>query len=459
MQSIHSKSFRFGALGLATMAALLLPACKKSSSNDKGKSTATSSYSADLAVEWFSLLYDVVKSQGINPPMAARTYGYAGIALYESLVPGMPDHRSLAGQINALDSLPEPTSGQSHHWPTAANAALQTLLSSLVPSLSTDNQDAIDALAESFATSFAADVATDVTDRSVDFGNAIAAAILDYAASDGSDLYDSADYVPPVGPGLWEPTPPAFAAALLPYWGLVRPFFLLPAGECYAGSPPDFSTNPTSDFYAEADEVYTVTGDAGAALTDDQFDIAWFWGDGPTGTGTPPGHWVALTAQILTDEDRDLEDAAEAFARVGMAVHDAFVACWLTKYQENLVRPITYIQDNIDAAWDPLLPTPNFPEFTSGHSTQSGAATVVMQDFFGAVAFEDRTHVEHNPNIVALLKDSSGLRSFSDFLAAADEAAISRLYGGIHYRSAIDLGVSQGRCIGEILLDRIAFRR
>ena len=176
------------------------------------------------------------------------------------------------------------------------------------------------------------------------------------------------------------------------------------------------------------------------ALTAEQEAIARFWSDDPGQTSTPPGHSVSITTQALRRERASLAEAAEAYARVGMAVSDAFVACWFQKYRYNLLRPVTYAQAQFDRDWLPLLITPPFPEYPSGHSDQSGAAFQVLTDMFGRRhEFVDRTH------------DERGLpaRRFDSFLDAGEEAALSRLYGGIHFRAAIDNGFLQGRRIGR----------
>jgi membrane-associated phospholipid phosphatase len=176
------------------------------------------------------------------------------------------------------------------------------------------------------------------------------------------------------------------------------------------------------------------------ALTTEQRAIALFWADDPGQTATPPGHSVSILGQVLRAQERSLADAAVAYVRLGVAVCDAFIACWRVKYIHNLIRPISYIRSHIDPAWGDPLPvtTPPFPEYTSGHSVQSAAAAEVLAATFGEVTFTDHTH------------DGRGLapRSFGSFAGFAQEAAISRLYGGIHYRSAIDRGLEQGRCIG-----------
>ncbi|MCE9581616.1 MAG: hypothetical protein K8T20_03770, partial [Planctomycetes bacterium] len=172
------------------------------------------------------------------------------------------------------------------------------------------------------------------------------------------------------------------------------------ANEFNAAGHPPYSTNPSSPFYAAALDVYNTTGDAGAGLTADQLVICHYWADGPTQTGTPGGHMIALTGIVLRTASYDhLDVAAEAYARVGMALADAFIVCWRVKYETYLLRPITYIQANIDPAWDPVLTTPNFPTYVSGHSIQSGAAATVLTDLFGPIAFTDTTHADLNPEL------------------------------------------------------------
>ena len=223
---------------------------------------------------------------------------------------------------------------------------------------------------------------------------------------------------------------------MLPCWGKLRPFVLNNGSECSPGAPLTYSENPQSDFYQEAWEVYNVVNH----LNPEQLAIVQFWADSPGQTGTPPGHSISILSQILMQEHSSLEIVAEAYARVGIAVADSFIACWQTKYQYNLLRPITYIHNVIgDSSWNTPIVTPPFPEYTSGHSVQSAATAQVLADMFGEVTFTDNTH--------ASLGDAP--RTFTSFFAFAEEAAISRLYGGIHYRSAIERGLEQGRCIGR----------
>jgi hypothetical protein len=242
---------------------------------------------------------------------------------------------------------------------------------------------------------------------------------------------------PGTTPGAWVPTSAIRLqqAPLLPGWGANRPFVLASGADCPVPPPPAYSEDPASAFFAEAMEVVAVT----RSLTDEQRAIARFWSDDPMLSPTPPGHWTMIGWTLLLDEDAPLGRSAEVMALLGIAQADAFIACWDAKYRHDLLRPVTYIRKVIDPAWEPLLTTPPFPEYPSGHSTQSGASAVVLTALFGEDrAFTDTTHVD----------DGLPPRRFASIRAAAEEAGLSRLYGGIHFRAAIDRGLDQGRCIG-----------
>lgn len=402
-------------------------------------------YDAAVPTAWFDLLRALVQhTAGFSPPVAARALAYAGVTLYETVVPGLPDHRTLAGQLDGLAALPRQR-GPACHWAAAANAALAAVARGLWPTADASQRAAVEALEGSFAATFGREAPRGVLQRSVHWGRDLAGAVLEWASGDGGhegyarNFPD--DYTPPSGDGLWVPTPPGFQPALQPYWGGNRPF--VPAGDvpCSSAVPTPFSADTGSRFYAEAVEVYEAVN----TLTDEQEQVALFWADDPGATATPPGHSFAIATQVVREQAADLATAAETFAKVGMAAADAFVACWRTKYATNLLRPVTYIQAHLDGAWGgsgiPLpVGTPPFPEYPSGHSVQSAATAEVLTDLFGDdYAFTDHTH------------DGRGMvpRRFPSFAAAAEEAAVSRLYGGIHYRPAIEDGLADGRCCGQ----------
>ena len=417
--------------------------------NGLADSPPASAFNHTVAKAWMDLAYTLVKTQpGNSPPVASRIYAYTGVTLYEAIVHGSATHRSLAGQLNglAVGALPEPVNAV-HHWPAVANNAAAIVLASFFPGA----MPQIMALAQRFTAQFAVQVTPDVLMRSSQYGQDIAQAILAWAATDGFAALSTCNtsFVPPAVSGAWTGT----GTGLQPCWGTLRTFAMPKGNTCAAPGAPAYSTSPRSAFFAHALLVFNTTGDAGANLTQEQKAIANFWADGPTVTGTPPGHWVAITGLVAAQAGLPLDRTVEAYARVGIAVADTFITCWKTKFDAALLRPIAYIHANINAAWDPFIPTPNFPTYPSGHSTQSGAAATVLTGMLGMRAFTDTTHRDLNPELG--YPDCT----FADFYAAANEAAVSRLYGGIHYLFDNADGFNQGVCIGMLLNTMIEFTK
>jgi hypothetical protein len=391
-------------------------------------------FDATVPIAWFDLALELVeRTPGYSPPVASRAFGYTGVTLYEAIVPGMDGYRSL------LPNMPAAGRNEAYDWSLVANAALAEILRSLFPTAPVAEQLALVALEARLGGR--PGVPPGVRTRSQLRGREVAAAVFAQSRSDGGHegyLHDFPPYDAPVGPGYWVPTPPGFLPALQPFWGSNRCLAVSDGAACPPDGHPPFSEDPASGFYAEAIEVYEAVN----GLAPEQEQIARFWSDDPGTTQTPPGHSISITTQVLRLEDASLARAAESYARVAIAVCDAFICCWYRKYTDNLLRPVTYLQRLVDPEWRPLLITPPFPEYPSGHSGQSGAAFQVLTQLFGdGYRFTDHTH------------DRRGLtpRSFGSFLEAAREAAISRLYGGIHYRSAIEDGITQGIRIGEVV--------
>lgn len=405
-------------------------------------------FDADVPTAWFDLSLALIQTTpGFSPPVASRALVYAAVALYEALTPGMLDHRSLSGQLGGLADVPQAGRNTVYHWPTVANSSLAAILRSLFPTATRQSQEAINALEAGLVAECRSGLPPGMFRRSVERGRQVAAAVFEWSTTDGGhESYLGnfpPSYVPPVGPGLWVPTPPGFLPALQPFWGSCRTFSMASGTDCPAGDHTPYSEDSTSLFYEQAVEVYETVNE----LTPEQREIALFWSDDPGRTPTPSGHSISILTQTIRQTASSLEKAAEAYVKVGLAVADAFICCWNTKYRDNLLRPVTYIRALIDPAWTPLLVTPPFPEYTSGHSVQSSAAAEVLTKMFGQMPFTDHTH------------DDRGLtpRSFGSFIQAAEEAAISRLYGGIHFRPAIEKGLAQGWCIGQAV-DALTFR-
>jgi len=410
------------------------------------------SFSSDVATEWLSLnLLLVQQTPGFSPPVASRALAYMGVTLYESIQSGIPGYISLAGQLNELQSLPLAQPDEALHWPTVANAAMATMTRMMFPTASAENKGRIDLLERSLPLKLSKDfdvssISADMTNRSQTFGKLMAMAVMTWARTDGGHeawgplRREQQNYVPPSGEGQWSATPPTFAAPLLPWWGDIRPFVLQSATQCEVPAPLPFSEKTNSPLYKEAEEVYRVSTRA----TIEQRQLALYWADDPLKTPTPAGHWAFIAGDLLKTNKANLADAAKLYAQLNIAMADAFIAGWKSKYALNVLRPVTYVQLHIDSNWVPtLMHTPPFPEYPSGHSVQSSSAAGVLEQFFGKnTPFTDNTHNDRG----------WGPRNFASFKAASDEAAVSRLYAGIHFRSGIEAGKVQGRCVaGEAL--------
>ncbi|MCU0348702.1 MAG: vanadium-dependent haloperoxidase, partial [Saprospiraceae bacterium] len=336
---------------------------------------------AEVPHKYYELSLKFIKeTPGFTPPVASRTLGYIGLCLYESVVHGLQDYKSLEGRLPDLQGLPQPENAP-YNWSIVANNAMAFVMDSLFDNKSLDNKILLYAARTDFNIALQAQVSTDVYERSVAYGEAIGQAIFEYSKTEsgyrGQYKNFPASYVPPSGIEHWVALPNQ--VALQPYWAENRAFMpenvelgTLPP------PPPSFSTDELSVFYAYSNQVYQT----GLNLTQSQKDIASFWADAG-GTFTPPGHSLSIMRQLLRNEAWDLGNSAVAYAKLGLALSDAFLACWKSKYIHNLCRPVTYIRSHIDANWSPYIATPPFPEYPSGHSSQSGAWGVVMTDIFG----------------------------------------------------------------------------
>lgn len=394
----------------------------------------------DVMLTWYKLVLELVRhTPTYSPPVASRAFAYLGVTSYEVMVAGRPEMTSLAGQLTDLAPLPKP--GGVVDEGVVMHAALAQSVRAFFGNTGPSGQQAMDRMDESLSGQIAVGLTGEVVARSEAYGRAIAGAIWLWSEGDGGAVVQNMgfprDHVVSSEPGRWVPTSKIVQqqAPLLPKWGENRPFAMPAGSTCGLPPPPAYSKDPASEFMVQAREVYDVT----AALTDEQKTIARFWSDDPMLSPTPPGHWISLALTLIAVENMDGPRAADALARLGVAVADGFIGCWSAKFQYDFVRPVTVIKALIDPKWEPLLITPPFPEYPSGHSTQSGAAAAVLTAIFGeGYAFGDPTHEE----------DGIAARHFGSFWEAAREAALSRLYGGIHFRAAIDQGLTQGACIG-----------
>jgi hypothetical protein len=463
--AIADRSRALVPLLVLALSAAVAPGCEPGEEGGQVEHANEVSYSLDAtefpahyARQWMTNVANSVKFDGITPAVAARAYTYTSVAMYESVVHGIPGARSLAGQLNGLDALPSPSPSQQYDWPTVLAHTMDRLVRHDYPGSSyvfpnriffeftTFTQASLWVLGPTqIGYRRAAGVPPAVIDASIAYADQLADVLIPWMIADGYLDVRYKGFIPPEGPQYWVPSgfsdTDKVANPEEPNFGKVRPLVLTNADECAAPPPPAFSTDPSSAFYAQENAVYQTD----IHLTDQQIETARFWADGARDTATPAGHWVAIATQFL--RPKNLADAATGYAKTSLGYLDAFIAVWDTKYRHNMIRPETYIRRHIDPFWRPLLPTPQHPDYVSGHSGQSTAAAVLFTDTFGAVAFTDNTKIRRG----------FGPRSFASFLDASFEASISREYGGIHTSVANAEGRNVGTCVGNAILDRVHF--
>ncbi len=399
---------------------------------------------------------DVIVYDVFSPPVASRIYYYCGVAAYETALRASANKKyiSLCNQLNGLQELPSPSnrvvpivSALSAFYNTAlhyvfSEAALKDSFAKAI--LKFENIKKKDPI---------------LYERSFNYGKQISDSIFEWSKSDGyAATRKKRRYSFSKEPGKWTPTPPAYLAAIEPYWSEMRTAVMGSEEACAIKHPAPFSTDSSSNFYKLAKEVYDVKNN----ISDEQNTIANFWDCNPFNVNTnghlmfavkklsPGGHWMNIATIAAEKNHADLTTATAAYALTAIAIYDGFINCWKEKYRSNLIRPETYINNVIDAKWHPVLQTPPFPEYPSGHSVISMAAATVLTYFFGNnFSFNDNTEINYGLPV----------RNYPSFISAANEAAISRLYGGIHYREAIDNGKELGKETGGYVLKKIKIRR
>lgn len=435
----------------AVLLLLGLWACKPTPKIEYQKDKAAN---ADFIHRSMKQVTDVIVYDIFSPPVASRIYAYSSIAAYEALQYGYPEYQTMAGQLRELEGVPLPEANKEYCFSLASVHALLTTGRHFIFS-----EDKMEAFQTEIYQEFKdLGVPQDIYDRSMAYGEAVAKHII--AWSDGDNYKQTRTYPKftiTEESGRWQPTPPDYMDGIEPHWNKIRPFIIDSATQFIPVPPTEFDVRKGSPFYEEVMEVYEAVNN----LDDERKAIAEFWDCNPyvshhqghvmfaTKKVTPGGHWIGITKITCTKAQADIMQTAETYARVSIALADAFISCWDEKYRSNLIRPETVINEHIDEQWVPLLQTPPFPEYTSGHSVISTSAAVTLTDLFGdSFSFIDSTELEY------------GLppREFDSFLDASSEAAISRLYGGIHYMPAIDNGVAQGKKVGNYVVANLKTR-
>lgn len=404
----------------------------------------------DLLHDAMKAYSDVIVYDIFSPPQAARNYAYASIAAYEVIANANESYKPLAGQLREFTSLPAPPT--SNYSPTIASLeAFYLTARNFVFSedkFMSKHEDFIAKMKE-------IRVPSKVLSTSLAYGQQVADHVIAYSKGDNyAQIRTFPKYSITRDPAMWRPTPPGYMDGIEPHWREIRPFVIDSAQQFRPAPPTAFDMTEGSPFYKEALEVYTVD----KSNTAETKEIASFWDCNPyklnvtghvmhaTKKITPGGHWISIIAIVCRKAGADYNKSAASYALTAVALSDAFISCWDEKYRSNLVRPETVINEHIDENWVPFLQTPPFPEHTSGHSVISRAAAIALTSIFGDnFSFDDDTEVQYGIPI----------RSFKSFMHASEEAAVSRLYGGIHYRPAIDVGIAQGQKVGELIVERL----
>ncbi|MEZ4951086.1 MAG: vanadium-dependent haloperoxidase [Saprospiraceae bacterium] len=401
-------------------------------------------------------LTDVIVHDIFSPPVASRIYAYASIAGYETLRNDFPEFKTFAGQLNEFEAVPAPKEGEEYCFPLAAVHSFLITGKKLIFS-----EDQITEFENQIYKEMKdLGIPQDVYDRSMAYGEEVHKHIMQWA--DG-DMYKETRTYPKFTideeASTWKPTPPAYMDGIEPSWNKIRTMVLDSAQQFAPPPPTPFSTDKNSQFYKEVMEVYDALNEGNA---NERLEIAQFWDCNPfvshsvghvmyaTKKISPGGHWIGITTTAAKKAKSNIMESAEAYAQVSIALMDGFISCWDEKYRSKLIRPETVINTYIDEDWAPALQTPPFPEYTSGHSVISRAAAIALTDLYGDnFSFTDSVEVEY------------GLpaRSYDSFLHASSEAAVSRLYGGIHYRPAIDYGVDQGEKVGKFVVANVETRK
>lgn len=422
--------------------------CQKGQKTLEFNSVSTPATELDnsVALAWVDMLLDQVRFQRVGPPPAARAMAYLGVAMYQSVAPGIAGAYSLEGQLKDLENLPKADPKLEYDWPTVLNNCAylvcdEGLARYMGPNTVALNnlRDKINHMRDSLLGK------PEVFQRSLEYGNALGQALVAYMKTDQYDYtreHNEYESPPRTNNPEWYEVTDVDKTPFEPFWGTLRPMGLDTTELCMMQPTIPYSSDPNSEFYKFNVKLYGID----TSFSEYERMTALYWADDPVETFTPPGHWMKIAKQQVRKNNYNLAQTCELYAYLGMAVHNAGISVWRMKYQINLLRPKTYINEVLDKPdWEPYLETPPFPEYPSGHSGFSGAAAGILTHFFGDVEFTDST------NMMIGLKP----RTFKSFKAAAEEAAWSRMYGGIHFEAGIVDGIRTGTCIAENLLRKV----
>ncbi|MEP6845003.1 MAG: vanadium-dependent haloperoxidase [Panacibacter sp.] len=401
-------------------------------------------------------LNDIVLENNFPPMVASRNYVYANIAAYEVMVAGDSNYISLSGQIKTLPPMPKPDPSQKIDFPFASMIAFCKVGNAVTfPEGSMDTY--VDELKQKVKD---AGMPSGIFENSIDYSNKVADSILSWSKKDNyAETRSATKFTVTNDEGRWVPTPPMYGQAVEPHWMEIRPMVLDSAAEFKPVRPPKYDPKNKSSEYYQALMYVKKEVDS---LTPDQKHIADFWDDNPfklnvsghvmygTKKFSPPGHWMNIVGILSQKKQADFSETVYAYTKAAIALFDGFISAWDEKFRSNYIRPETVINKYYDPEWRPYIQTPPFPEYTSAHAVISAAAAEVMTDIYGDnISYTDTSESEFG--IPPL--------SFTSVRNAAKEAAISRVYGGIHYKHSCDIGNQQGIALGQFVIQRLRMKK
>lgn len=399
-------------------------------------------------------LTQVIIHDVFSPPVSSRIYAYTNLAAYEAIRHSKTGYPSLAEKLNGFPLIPQPLNNVKYNYSLASTKAFFTVAKKV-----TFSKDTLQNYEDVVYNNFKEQLLPAIYDSSIAFGERVGNAILERTKIDNyKETRGMPKELGSEEPGKWRPTPPDYLDAAEPHWSKILPLALDSNANITCPKPPAFDTNRTSPFFKNLLEVYEISKN----LTDSERTIAKYWDDNPFVTEhaghlmygnkkiTPVGHWIGITTIACKMKKVDVVEACHTFVLSSIAMYDVIITCWEEKFRSNVIRPITVINESIDRNWQPFLQTPAFPEHSSGHSgISASAATILTAKFGDNFAFTDTSDLAY----IGMQRD------FSSFRQAANEASISRVYGGIHYRSGIDAGIIQGNAVGEFVINKLAGKK
>jgi len=444
-------------ISLLGLLLVLFSACKK----DQPIVVTTDDYCAAVDTVTGIMVHDI-----FSPPVASRIYVYPNVAAYEIIAQNSSKYESLQGQLTGLDSIPVLDAKSGVNQKLAALIAHMEVSKQLIFS-----EEALEKYRDSLYVKWGSE-----NKKEFEVSKEYALKVVDRIKIwMGKDNYKQTRTYPKYSvhtdqPGRWQPTPPAYMDGIEPHWAEIRTLVMDSASQFRPKAPHPFSTDKNSLFYKEAKETYDVGNtmseellaieNARANTIPEKSAIATFWDCNPYATvtqghmmfakkkNTPDAHWINIAKIALKKTKSDFETTVFSFTKTSIGIFESFISCWHEKYRTNVIRPETYINLYIDEDWKPQLQTPPFPEYTSGHSVVSSCSSVILTSIFG----DNFSYTDDSEIPFGLPK-----RNFKSFKQAASEASISRLYGGIHYRAAIENGVVQGTNLGNYINKEISF--